>query len=79
MKYFIFKYINIRPTEAEWEFSCRGGLDDRLYPWGNNPLPKNTHMMNIWQGNFPEENLAHDGYSYTSPVCVLIIRLLFEM
>ncbi|KAL8621358.1 Formylglycine-proteinrating enzyme [Nucella lapillus] len=56
------------PTEAEFEFACRGELENRLFPWGNNPMPKNKHWMNIWQGSFPEENTAEDGYDYTSPV-----------
>ncbi|XP_076469199.1 formylglycine-generating enzyme-like [Babylonia areolata] len=56
------------PTEAEFEFACRGGLENRLFPWGNNMNPKGEHWMNIWQGKFPEENTAEDGYDYTCPV-----------
>uniref|UniRef100_T1JI42 Sulfatase-modifying factor enzyme-like domain-containing protein n=1 Tax=Strigamia maritima TaxID=126957 RepID=T1JI42_STRMM len=56
------------PTEAEWEYSCRGNLKGRLYPWGNNLMPKNKHMANIWQGQFPDENTAEDGYIGTAPV-----------
>lgn len=44
------------PTEAEWEYACRGSLNRRLFPWGNNPQPKREHFMNIWQGDFPNSN-----------------------
>uniref|UniRef100_A0A2M4API7 Putative sulfatase-modifying factor 1 n=1 Tax=Anopheles triannulatus TaxID=58253 RepID=A0A2M4API7_9DIPT len=56
------------PTEAEWEVACRGGRKQKLFPWGNKLLPKDQHQMNIWQGAFPESDLAEDGCDGTCPV-----------
>ncbi|KAM6126392.1 formylglycine-generating enzyme [Phoenicopterus ruber ruber] len=56
------------PTESEWEYSCRGGLENRLFPWGNKLQPKGQHYANIWQGVFPTNNTAEDGYKGTAPV-----------
>jgi formylglycine-generating enzyme required for sulfatase activity len=56
------------PTEAEWEFAARGGLDDVEFAWGNEFMPGGRAMANTWQGNFPHENVATDGYERTSPV-----------
>ncbi|XP_003435826.2 formylglycine-generating enzyme [Anopheles gambiae] len=56
------------PTEAEWEAACRGGRKQKLFPWGNKLMPKEQHMMNIWQGEFPDSNLKEDGYETTCPV-----------
>jgi sulfatase modifying factor 1 len=56
------------PTEAEWEFAAKGGLDDAEFAWGNEFTPGGKHMANTWQGSFPHENSKEDGYARTSPV-----------
>jgi formylglycine-generating enzyme len=56
------------PTEAEWEFAARGGLDGAEFAWGDEFSPGGKQMANTWQGAFPDENLKLDGYERTSPV-----------
>jgi sulfatase modifying factor 1 len=56
------------PTEAEWEFAARGGLDGAEFAWDDEFTPDGRQMANTWQGGFPHENTRLDGYERTSPV-----------
>lgn len=55
-------------TEAEWEFAARGGLAEKVFPWGDELEPDREHRMNVWQGEFPNDNTVADGYYGTAPV-----------
>ena len=55
------------PREAEWEYAARGGLEQKLYPWGDELTPEGRHLCNIWQGEFPVRDTGEDGFTAPCP------------
>lgn len=56
------------PTEVEWEYASRGGLEGRRFPWGDDLTPAGKHRMNVFQGRFPAHDTGEDGFIGTAPV-----------
>ncbi len=56
------------PTEAEWEYAARGGMVQKIFPWGDELTPGGKHLSNTWQGEFPIHDNAEDGFAGPCPV-----------
>jgi len=56
------------PTEAEFEWAARGGLQNKIYPWGNEPIDQGKPKANTWEGRFPDHNTLRDKFYGLAPV-----------